>query len=82
MYQVGDKITIEIYPEYYMDTDEKVHNHFDCPVCHKKYADTDQPCDMDLFLVKSIKCEVCSSVFELVSESWYFECKVEVMKVP
>lgn len=62
------------------DSGEIIHNHFDCPICLKKYARTDSYYELgsdDLY----VTCNECSAEFMRVSEYWYCDLVLEVVNM-
>lgn len=59
------------------------HNHFDCPVCGKKYAPSDRYCDLDRDWMEYdngvIGCEACGARFRLLSDSAYLDAEWELL---
>ena len=77
-FKIGNVVNLEVYSEFCCDDcDNIVHNHIDCPVCKYDYADTDQYCD--LYDERKLKCKKCETVFEKVSDSWYYECSAKIV---
>ena len=62
---------VHIYPEIHCDQcNDIVHNHFDCPICKKKYAGINTYSDLsdkDL----EIQCEECKTKFRKIDGFWY-----------
>jgi len=78
-FQIGDKFELGVYGEICCDDcNEIIHNHIDCPVCEKQYSSTDQYCNLSD--ETEISCDNCLSVFKKISESWYYDCNVELTK--
>lgn len=76
----GDVVELEVYGELCCDLcNDIIHNHIDCPVCKDSYAETDQYCD--LYDETQLTCENCETVFEKVSDSWYYDCKAKVVSL-
>ena len=64
---------IEIYPEMCCEIcGEIIHNHIDCPVCGKKYAETDNYYGLYESPEDPLVCE-CGAKFKLVSGSHYYD---------
>lgn len=56
---------IKFYPELCCEyCGEVIHNHFDCPICKKSYASTDQYGSIEES--KTIFCDECDSEFEII----------------
>lgn len=77
----GDLIKdVELYGEICCEVcNEIIHNHIDCPVCHKKYASTD--CYGPVYETKTIKCLNCNTVFENTTDSWYIDNELKILKI-
>ena len=76
----GKEFDLEVYSEICCDyCNEVIHNHIDCPVCEKKYAGTEQYCD--LYDEKELQCENCGTKFEKISDSWYYDCKAKITEL-
>lgn len=75
--KVGDIVEIEVYGEICCELcNDIIHNHIECPVCKKGYAETDQY--GDLYDEKELTCE-CGTVYEIIDGyNWYGECKVKI----
>lgn len=74
-----EEFEIEVYAETCCeDCNEIIHNHIDCPLCKKQYAKTNQYCDLQY--EETVQCENCDSIFEKISESWYYNCIVKTIK--
>lgn len=72
-----DEISLEVYPEICCDLcNDVIHNHIDCPVCNQKYAPTESY--FDLTYDDELTCSNCKTVFERISENWYYDCKVRI----
>lgn len=79
-FKVGDVVELEVYSELCCDLcNDVIHNHIDCPVCKDDYAGTDQYCD--LYNEPKLQCENCETVFEKVSDSWYYDCSAKIVSL-
>jgi len=75
--------SVEIYFELCCDLCMGIiHNHFDCPICETKYADTDAyheliPSSNENYIDGDdmFSCGVCGSQFKLIDEN-----KIELIK--
>jgi len=75
---IGAETNLEVYGEICCDLcNEIIHNHIDCPVCKNSYAETDQY--VDLFDETELTCVKCKTIFQKVSESWYYDCKAKII---
>jgi uncharacterized protein (DUF2225 family) len=75
-----DLIELDVYGEVCCDDcGEIIHNHIDCPVCKNTYASTSSYCDLSE--EKIIECDVCYTVFKKISDSWYTDCLVKIIRI-
>lgn len=80
MCKIGDKINIEVYAEICCEEcNDIIHNHIDCPVCKNEYASTGNYGYIEK--TDDVYCEECGSEFKLLSDSWYYGCFVEIIKI-
>ncbi len=76
--KIGDVVELEVYGEECCEIcNEIIHNHIDCPVCEDSYAGTDIYCDLDE--IKKLICKNCETIYELVSEHRYYECRAKIV---
>jgi len=77
---VGDEVELEVYAEECCELcNDIIHNHIDCPVCKRNYAETDQYCS--LYDVKELTCENCGTIFTKISDCWYNGCKAKIVSL-
>lgn len=78
--KIGDKFKdVDIYSESCCDDcGNIVHNHMDCPVCKNEWSSTDCYDELDDYY-KEITCENCKTVFKRISDTWYYDCDLEII---
>lgn len=68
---VGVKYDLEVYGEICCEEcNDIIHNHFDCPICGKQDAPTDNYIELESDDI--LTCQLCNAEFKLASSSWYF----------
>ena len=63
------KYVVEYYSEICCDIcNDIIHNHFDCPICHKEGASTSAYCQIEIG--EEIDCEECGAKFTVIAKDW------------